>query len=268
MNSKALMENDLHAYVDGNLPEDDQLRVEDYLSEHPEEAARASDYQAQNQALKALFDPVLDEPIPEHLHALASTPPKAGSTQTSTGFLSRWSVERLAAGLVIALLGGISGWMAHDQFSPPEKMTQFVPLPRQAAVAHAVFTPDVRRPVEVSGQQEEQLVAWLTKRLGSPVKAPKLGAQGFELVGGRLLPGNVGPVAQFMYQDASGQRLTLYVSTENTANQETAFRFAQEGPVKVFYWIDGKFGYALSATIDKGELARLATSVYDQLETK
>jgi anti-sigma factor RsiW len=83
-----------------------------------------------------------------------------------------------------------------------------------------------------------------------------------------LLPGSSGPVAQFMYHDASGQRLTLYVTTENTANQDTGFRFAQEGPVNVFYWIDGKFGYALSAGIDKGELARVATAVYDQLEHK
>jgi anti-sigma factor RsiW len=156
--------------------------------------------------------------------------------------------------------------MAHDQFLPPEKMVQSVPLPHQAAIAHAVFTPDVRRPVEVSGQQEEQLVAWLTKRLGTPIKAPKLGVYGYELVGGRLLPGNIGPVAQFMYQDAGGQRLTLYVSTEISASQETAFRFAQEGQVNVFYWIDGKFGYALSATIDKSELAQLATAVYDQIE--
>jgi anti-sigma factor RsiW len=71
-----------------------------------------------------------------------------------------------------------------------------------------------------------------------------------------------------MYHDATGQRMTLYVSTENTSNHDTAFRFAQEGPVNVFYWIDGKFGYALSAGIDKGELARIATAVYDQIEHK
>jgi anti-sigma factor RsiW len=34
----------------------------------------------------------------------------------------------------------------------------------------------------------------------------------------------------------------------------------------MFYWIDGKFGYALSAGTNKAELARVATAVYDQLE--
>jgi anti-sigma factor RsiW len=129
-----------------------------------------------------------------------------------------------------------------------------------------VFSPDVRRPVEIKAENEDQLVTWLSKRLGTPVRPPKLGAQGFELIGGRLLPGNSGAVAQFMYQDAGGQRLTLYVSTEITSNHDTAFRFSQEGPVNVFYWIDGKFGYALSSGIDKGALARLASAVYDQLD--
>jgi anti-sigma factor RsiW len=58
------------------------------------------------------------------------------------------------------------------------------------------------------------------------------------------------------------------VSTENTDNRDTAFRFAQEGKVNVFYWIDGKFGYALSAGMDKSRLAGVATAVYDQIERK
>jgi len=51
-------------------------------------------------------------------------------------------------------------------------------------------------------------------------------------------------------------------------NKDTGFRFAQQGKVNVFYWIDGKFGYALSAGIDRGELTRIAYAVYDQLDTR
>ena len=51
-----------------------------------------------------------------------------------------------------------------------------------------VYSPDVRRPVEVTADQEDQLVKWLSKRLGTPVSPPKLGALGYELIGGRLLP--------------------------------------------------------------------------------
>ncbi len=94
---------------------------------------------------------------------------------------------------------------------------------------------------------------------------PKLLAVGYQLVGGRLLPGNQGPVAQFMFQDGNGQRLTLYVRLGAGDSKETAFRFAQERGVSVFYWLDGKFGYALSGEIDKAQLLRVAKVVYQQL---
>jgi len=270
MNPLPITEADLQAYVDAALPEARRGEVDDYLAAQPDEAGRVRAYLAQKQALRTLFNPVLDEPLPESLRALAAPQPAAAVELPHRPWLPRWSLQRVAAGFVIALASGLAGWMVHDRYPAAESLARTSPLslPRQAAVAHAVFSPDVRRPVEVSAEHEDQLVAWLSKRLGTPVRPPKLGAFGFELIGGRLLPGNVGPVAQFMYQDASGQRLTLYVSTENTANRDTAFRFAQEGQVNVFYWIDGKFGYALSAGIDKGKLALVATAVYDQIDHK
>jgi anti-sigma factor RsiW len=281
MNKLTITEDDLHAYLDGQLSAERRGEVEAYLAAHPEEKLRVDAYKAQNTALRQLFNPVVDETVPASLLVLTEQPqavksnalPQADFLRGAVNpqkqpFLSRWSVQRIAAGLVIAVLSGAAGWLGHGQYQTTERTVQVTPLPRQAAVAHVVYSPDVRRPVEVTADQEDQLVKWLSKRLGTPVSPPKLGALGYELIGGRLLPGNTGPVAQFMYHDSSGQRLTLYVSTENASNRDTAFRFAKEGPVNVFYWVDGKFGYALSAGIDKKELARVATAVYDQLDHK
>lgn len=276
MNKMTITEDDLQAYVDVALTTERQAELDQYLAANPEAAARVHAYRAQNDALRQLFNPVLEETMPASLLAVVNSPaagaqgPCLSATVHSQKrrFLSRWSLLRIAAGFVIALLGGAAGWLGHAQYQSTERLAQVTPLPRQAAVAHVVYSPDVKRPVEVAADQEDQLVKWLSKRLGTPVSPPKLGALGYELIGGRLLPGNTGPVAQFMYQDSSGQRLTLYVSTENAGNRDTAFRFAQEGAVNVFYWVDGKFGYALSAGIDKKALARVATAVYDQLQHK
>lgn len=285
MNKMTITEDDLQAYVDGQLRAERQGEVEAYLTMHPEEKLRMDAYKAQNETLRQLFNPVLDEAMPAALLAVVNSPAASAQGRNpgvipqedylpgavysqKQAFLSRWSLQRIAAGLVIAMLGGAAGWLGHAQYQTSEPTAQLTPLPRQAAVAHVVYSPDVRRPVEVTADQEDQLVKWLSKRLGTPVSPPKLGVLGYELIGGRLLPGNTGPVAQFMYHDSSGQRLTLYVSTENASNRDTAFRFAKEGPVNVFYWVDGKFGYALSAGIDKKELARVATAVYDQLDHK
>ena len=257
-------DDDINAYVDSLLPAARRLEVEAFLAAHPEAMARVRAYRAQNAALKAMFAPVLAEPVPEALRAAAGA--SDARRRTLFGWLPRGSLQRVAAAFALVVLGAFAGWFAHDGFGAAEHLAQRVPLSRQAAVAHAVFSPDVRRPVEVGADNEEQLVAWLSKRLGTAVRPPRLGGLGFDLIGGRLLPGDSGPVAQFMYQDGSGRRMTLYVSTDNAVSGETAFRFAQEGEVSVFYWIDGRFGYALSAAIDKAELARVATVVYDQIE--
>ncbi|MFS2066873.1 anti-sigma factor family protein [Duganella sp. CT11-72] len=251
--SAPVTEAELQAWVDGQLPPPRRAAIDDYLALHPAEAARLRAYREQAVALRARYSPVLDEPVPPAL-ALRRLPP-------------RWRAQslRAAAMLALALAGGAAGWLARDA-AEPSAMDGQAALPARAALAHAVYTPEIRHPVEVGADQQAHLVAWLSKRLGAQLKPPRLEAQGYALEGGRLLPGQSGPVAQFMYRDAGGARLTLYVSTEQTRNRETGFRFAQEGEVGVFYWIDGKFGYALSGSLDKAALAALANAVYAQLE--
>lgn len=257
MKPPLITEADLHAYVDGVLPHARREEVEAYLAARPAEAERVAAYRRQKDELRSLFNPVLEESIPVRL----AVRPAAR--------VYPW--RQLAAAVLLAAGSGGAGWWLHAATSAPPTLAQG-PTPqmlaRQAAVAHTVYTPEVRRPVEVAADQEDQLVTWLSRRLGTPVHPPKLAAAGYELVGGRLLPGNSGPVAQFMYQDESGQRLTLYVSTDHASNRDTGFRYAQEGKVNVFYWIDGQFGYALSGGIAREDLTRVATLVYVQLERR
>ncbi len=241
-------EGDLHAHVDGLLPETRRGEVDTYLATHPDDARRVRAWREQNHALHAVFDGVLGEPLPTRLFA--------GKRKTTV-------LTRAAAVVAWLTLGGATGWYLHAYTAG--KSSDPVGFARQAAIAHAVYSPEVRHPVEVGADQEAHLVAWLSKRLGSSLKVPHLGGVGYQLVGGRLLPGNQGPVAQFMFQDANGQRLTLYVRTATAEHRETAFRFAHERGVSVFYWIDTRFGYALSGEIDKDELLRIARLVYQQI---
>jgi anti-sigma factor RsiW len=257
--SVPVTEADLLAYVDGTSPEVRRAEVEAWLAARPDEAERIAAYRSQNEELRALFNPVLDEPVPGRLRHVMRP--------------SRWRAYAFAAGFMsIGLaVGTLAGWQLHAQRSPAAGMAPGIA--KNAAVAHVTYSPEVRHPVEVGADQEPHLVAWLSKRLGTNVRAPKLEANGLHLVGGRLLPGETkpagggaSPVAQFMYQTANGRRLTLYVRTEASTNKETAFRYALEGSVGVFYWIDRNVGYALSsADLNREELLAVATSVYKQL---
>lgn len=276
MKIPALSEEDLHAYADGQLPAARASEIAAWLEQDPAHAAhlqRVRGWRAQNRALHAHYDPVLEEPLPPRLAAavLAGAGPShqrrdEAGPRAAASSPAWW---RYAAMLLLTLAGAAGGWVAHDLaaggHSRNPLATAPVMLARQAAVAHTVFSADLRRPVEVGADQEQALVIWLSRRLGANVRAPKLAPLGYDLIGGRLLPGQSGPVAQFMYQDAAGQRLTLYVSHDQVQNRDTGFRFALEGRVNVFYWIDGQFGYALSGSIPRAELSRIASSVYEQL---
>ena len=243
-----LAETDLHAYADGQLDDARRLRVEAHLAHDSAATERVRVWREQNEAMRALYNPVLNEPVPQRL--LAARAPRR-----------RWPYYAIAAG-AMGLSFGL-GWLGHAYQG--ERSVEVVSLPRRAAVAYAVYAPEVRHPVEVGADQQDHLVKWLSKRLGEELTVPLLGQQGFELVGGRLLPGGKGPVAQFMYQNSKGQRLTLYVSRRDAEPRDTAFRFSQEDKIAVFYWIDGKLGYALSAEMDRAQLLAVATVVYRQL---
>ena len=62
--------------------------------------------------------------------------------------------------------------------------------------------------------------------------------------------------------DTAGLRLTLYLRTGLHDNRETAFRYAKEDAVSVFYWVDGSTAYALSGELDRERLLNVAQAVY------
>jgi len=245
-----LTETDLHAYVDGQLDDARRVQVEAHLAHDPAATESVRVWRRQSEALRALYNPVLNEPVPQRLLTARST-------------RGRWPYYAIAAG-AMGLSFGL-GWMSHS--SRTDRFAQATALPYRAAVAYAVYAPEVRHPVEVGADQQDHLVKWLSKRMGHDLKVPLLTQQGFELVGGRLLPGGKGPGAQFMYQDAKGRRITLYVSARDAEPRDTAFRFSQENKVAVFYWIDGKLGYALSGEMDRASLLAIATVVYRQINS-
>ncbi len=270
-------EAELHAFADHQLTAERTAEVAAWLARRPDEAARVRAWQDQKRDLRVLFDPVLAEAVPPSLQRRAAR---------RAPWFGRPAVAAAAAVMLMLAAGG-AGWGlrgARDATAvaalAPAGADAFA---ARAAIAHVVYAPEVRRPVEVDGAHEDQLVTWLSKRMGATMRAPHLQALGYALEGGRLLPGERGPVAQFMYRDGAGHRLTLYVSNEKPAVAErglahadlrqpdakradTAFRFVSEGSVNVFYWMDGPFHYAITAAADRAALTQVSAEVYRQLE--
>ena len=279
---------DWHALVDGQLPPAQAQALREQLRGDGEAQDTLAHWQTQRDRLHALHQDLLHAPVPDALLAAAQR-----ATDQCEQYAQWWRWGGMAASLLLAFALGWAGRGQWPAVAPGKTLatshgTVLVaaePAQRfaqQASVAHAVYQPEVRHPVEVTAAQQDHLVQWLSKRLDRPLQVPALGAQGYELVGGRLLPGDTGARAQFMYQNSAGQRITLYLgalvaATNSPASDTkarpqppakaptTAFQFTQEGPVPGFYWTDAGFGYALSGQLSRTELLRLATAVYQQL---
>jgi anti-sigma factor RsiW len=262
----------LSAWLDGELSPAQAAQVEAWLGQHPEEAARVRLWAADRDALRARLVHAIDDPVPEALAATVwQTVPEPSP------------VWRVAAMLAVFMLGGLLGAGAVWQWPAERSARAAVQSPggwvQRAAVAHAVYVPEQRHPVEVSvagpsaeenRAQEEHLARWLTRRLGFPVKLFDLHAQGFELVGGRLLPDAGGPSAQLMYQarqpaanGASPARVTVYLRKPEAA-ADFAFRYERQGELGLFYCVEDGVGYAIAGSLPREQLLALAESIYHQ----
>jgi anti-sigma factor RsiW len=256
--NEPITEADVQAYVDGRLDPARRTLVEGWLAARPEEAERVAAYRRLSGEVRAAYQAMLDEPLPE---GLARAGVRRRPVARQAALAATWLVLGIALGAIATLE------LESARPGAPVFANESAVMARRAAIAHATYSPEVRHPVEVAASDEPHLVAWLSKRLGIPVRAPKLAEAGMSLVGGRLLPGETGPVAQFMYETPNGKRLTLYVRQERAHNAETAFRYVRENNVGVFYWIDRECGYAIaSSDLNRDELLKVAELVYKQLE--
>jgi anti-sigma factor RsiW len=243
-------EDELHAYVDDELPAERRGDVEAWLTAHPDDAARVQSWRAMAEALHARYDQVADEAVPKRLEIerLVRQPRK-------------WLYGAVAATLAAFVAGGGVGWVARGVASAP---SAFQNLTLDALDAHRLYVVEVRHPVEVAGSERAHLVQWLSKRCGYDVKAPELDVTGLKLVGGRLLPGPEAPAAFLMYESPTGERFTIYISKADTRTAQMRYR-TSDGDGAMF-WADDGVGYVVSGPIDKARLNQVARLVYDQTE--
>lgn len=225
----------LSAFVDDETTAAERAETAARVARDPASAATVAAYRAQDNALRALFAADAVEPAP---HVVVIRP------RLRYLMAACWLFVGIACGLMMHLL-----LPAIDRERPAPVFAQ------RADIAYAVYAPEQRHAVEVAASQEDHLVTWLSKRLNRTLTIPSLHEYGFELVGGRLLPGEDGPAAQFMYQNASGERLTLYMTSgSGKRKDEYAIRMLREGERRTFYWTTDHAGYALSGTIGEAKL--------------
>jgi anti-sigma factor RsiW len=248
-------EDELHAYVDGELPADRMSAVEEWLASRPDEAARVATWRVQADAIRTRFGKTANETIPARLKIDALL--RSGRN---------WRAIAAAVAALAFLGGGVAGWMARSTTEvvaavgdPADDLAQ------RALAAHKLYIGEIRHPIEV-GAGESHLMPWLSRRLGTTLRAPDFSAFDMKLLGGRLLPGETGPAALFMYENGNGDRITFYCS--KLPQPQTSFRYYLSDNVAAIRWVVSDYGYVVSGPADKMRLKELAKAAFEQLENR
>ena len=242
---------DLHAYIDDLLDPPRRRAVEAYLKLHPDKAEWVRRCRVQNDAMRAIFDPVAEESLPGRISAVF----RSGRPSRFPGLVSR--VAPLAATL---LLGCGLGWMAAE-FTPRYEASSQV-LRESASLAHS----DVRKAV-VEGHiavSEPVLrpIEWIEQASMVDLQIPDLSRHRFTLVGSQITTTtNRSQAAQLTYQDDQGRRLTLQVQPR-LPDRDPEIETEKRNDVRVAYWHDGPLMYVLAGDLPTEETLEVAESLH------
>ncbi len=251
-----ITEADLISYVDGQLEDHRRDAVRTHLAANPADARRVELWQQQNATLAALYPPLDADVLPERLDVYRME-------RRLRSERADW--RNLAAASILVLTVGLTGgWFGRGLLSQAAEPAYSIVA--DATQAHKLFASDVLHPVEVRADAENasNLPKWLSKRLDRKLNIPDLTRHGLSLVGGRVLPSSQGAAAQLMYEDKSGQRVTLYIVAAAEAS-DTAMRRSNVGSLETVSWDDETIRCALVGNLPSDRMDAIAKDTYQQL---
>lgn len=223
-------EQQLHAFLDGELAAAERRQVQEYLDAHPHEAARIAQFRADAETLRQTMLSLPPEP------ATLFSP---AAVRRSLRRQRRQRYASVAMLLLAVSLGWGGGWLWHQPPSVPAELPM-----RDALEAYRLFSSE---PVAHTGQQ--QLSDWFRQYFSGAALPPLLEDYGLQRAGAELMATADGPAAMVLYRGTGGETLVYFVRPGNR-HQPLPQGQREEGALLARYWSDGRFNYALVSPSD------------------
>jgi anti-sigma factor RsiW len=247
---------DIHMALDGEMPAEERADFEAWLEANPEMKAKNARFADDARRLRETFAGILDEPVPERLTGVVTE----GQPRPSS-WLPSWRTAAAAA--AIFALGAAGGYLAATDGLLNRTHSEDE-LAESAIGAYMTYAGDQAHTVEVGASDRPYLENWLSKRTGLKLVAPDLTAEGFELLGGRLLPAGQNPAALMVYKDQTGNQISIYVTAKGDAKTKGTYTPETGGPTAI-YWLEKDYGCAIVGSLPQERLAEVARSAWRQL---
>lgn len=258
MNGRDFTERDIHLALDGELPADERAAYEAWLDANPDRKARALRFADDIALVRNAVATIADEPVPDRLAGIL-----AGERAVAAPRPAWW--RNAAAAAAVFVVGGIAGYLAAMDGAPVGSAQATDRLADTALHAYATYAADQPHAVEVAGSDRDYLERWLSNRTGLKLVAPDLTAQGFELLGGRILPAEQKAAALLVYKDQSGNQVSIYLTAEGKAKAKGTYKPEEGGPSAI-YWLDAGFGCAIVSAVPKDRLDAVAANAWRQIK--
>lgn len=241
----AVTEQDLHAYVDGQLSSEERATVDHWLLTHPEEEQRVNRWAADRTLLRQAMAPEAAEAVPVALTpALISGRPR------------QFSLLQLAAAVTLALLGGgAAGWRLHH---PPIGVEAVM---RESATAEATF---LHQAALTPAAQD--IAGWASKALHYPVSPPDLRSAGYSLHGAGLVATAYGPGCALIYTKPGTEPLTVFLRPMHGFDATAPMRPMPKGHgTDGYVWADKGLGVAVRGAAAPDIIREMSTLVRQRL---
>ncbi|WP_223274970.1 anti-sigma factor [Tateyamaria sp. syn59] len=247
-----------NAYLDGQLGPEEAAEMEARLDDDPDER-EAFEAMVRHKALIAEAADALDD-SPTNLRTARleqelvaalekrATPPAEPARR---GFF-RPLVQVAAAVALVSF-----GWLGHGYISPvgAERIPDYV---SDAVGAHRVFVESGPYPVEFDAASANLAASWFMQNTGHAFDVPGLQSLGLDLIGAQLLGSDAGPLAQFLYEDDAGARVSLVVADHPEHLPLRALEVVEYPDRQVAYWRTSDLDYAIVSQSNSIETSAIA----------
>lgn len=257
----------LVAYLDGELDEARSAEISAAIEQDPMLRARLTSLTEMAALIREAFEPVMREPVPEHLFAaihakdsgtVVAFPAKTVQRVMAANVRRWWLGTAIAASFVCLLFGASVGYIANDNAGAEQVSSHQLD---NFAGYHDLL-------VGSAGASELSSLDFTdTKpKLPSDVALPDLHAWGLTFVEGRRIIAEGKPAFQFSYNTDNKELgpVTLFVTNSSETDVEPTF--GTRGNVNMLYWRHRGHGYYIVSTANKGWMWGLKNDIAYQLK--
>jgi len=254
-NDPGISAQELHAYIDGELPPERAARVAKRIEEDSVLAMRVNAFSSDKRELEQLYAEELRRPVPEEWLRRIDQRTIAVRRTDARGNSSRRAVAfAIAAGLLLIL-----GATLLSRYALPGDdaiIAEALAARQQTMLPQHVFTGDV-----LSAPEKRNEI--LTTLLDMPLKVPDLERMGYRLAEIRVYNGVPGGNAVGLnYRDDQMHEFTLYLRHPSSPARVDLYQ--REG-LRICIWQDDVLGTVMLGEMSAAAMARIASLSYSGL---